>query len=301
MSPDGEAQHRAPPPPMIGRAQRSLANFLGTLRIVRGRFVRRPARYPRLPWAAWVALVVMLTVLSAALLDREAARLVGWLPASLRAGANVFTLLGLGQWYLLPPAAWLLVANQIDWRGLPRRRLMAAYDRTSLALFVLAAVGLPGIAVNVVKIFIGRARPTLFAELGAFSFHPFEVTYRYASFPSGHATTMGAVAAVLALLFPRARSAWLVACMGIATTRIFVGAHYPSDTVAGFGLGFGLAVLTALVFARLGFLFRQVSAGLPVLRPSLCGSGGRLPSPAGYYFSRFGRGSASSPASRRSR
>ncbi|MGB3832297.1 MAG: phosphatase PAP2 family protein [Mesorhizobium sp.] len=267
MSPASEAEH--PDPPVVAKvAARSLANLVDTLRIVRGRFARRQAAYPRLPWALWIAFVALLAALSAFFLDAETGRYLGHLPAAFGGLAGVLTLLGLGQWYLLPPAAWLLVANQIDWRGLPRRRLMAAYDRTSLAFFVLAAVGLPGLAVNLVKIFIGRARPTLFAELGAFSFHPFEVAYRYASFPSGHATTMGSVAAVLMLLFPRARYLWLAVCMWIASTRIFVGAHYPSDTVAGFGLGFGLAVLTAMVFARLGFLFRQMPAGLPVLRPS---------------------------------
>ncbi|WP_366930616.1 phosphatase PAP2 family protein, partial [Mesorhizobium sp.] len=50
----------------------------------------------------------------------------------------------------------------------------------------------------------------------------------------------------------------------IASTRVFVGAHYPSDTVAGFGLGLAFAVASGLVFARLGFIFGQTSAKLPV-------------------------------------
>lgn len=267
MSPASEAEHPVSPPP-AGVIARSLANLVDTWRIVRGRFARRPGLYPRLPWGAWIAAAAILAALSAIFLDSRAGQYAGGLPEAFRTLANVFTLLGLGQWYLLPAAAWLLVANQIDWRRLSRRQLMAAYERTCLAFFVLAAVGLPGIVVNVAKIFVGRARPTLFAELGAFSFHPFEVTYRYASFPSGHATTVGSVAAVLVLLFPRARYAALLVCIWIASTRVFVGAHYPSDTVVGFGLGYGLAVLTALVFARLGFLFRQMPSGLPVLRRS---------------------------------
>jgi undecaprenyl-diphosphatase len=245
---------------------RSLGNLRDTLRILRHRFARRPASYPKLPWLAWIAMVAALTALGAFFLDDLAGGQVRDLPQTIETLANVFTVLGLGQWYLLPPLAWLLVANQIDWRGLSRERLAAAYNRTCLAFFILAAVGLPGLAANLVKLVVGRARPPLFAELGAFSFHPFRAGYMYVSFPSGHATTMGSLAAVLMLLFPRAKYALLVLCACIASTRVFVGAHYPSDTIAGFGLGFGLALLVALAFARLGFLFRSGSAGLPVLR-----------------------------------
>ncbi len=254
-------------------AARSAANLRDTLRIVRGRFARRPAIYPRSSWAMWTIAVLVLAAACALFLDELAARQVGAWPVVFQAYAGVFTVLGLGQWYLLPPAIWLFVANQVDWRGLSSRRLMAVYDRTCLAFFVLAAVGLPGLVANVVKIFIGRARPLMFEELGAFSSHPFKVAHAYASFPSGHATTMGSVAAVLVLLFPRWKYVSLLACLWIASTRVFIGAHYPSDTVVGFGLGFGLAVLTARIFARLGFLFRPMPDGLPVLRSSFRLSG----------------------------
>jgi undecaprenyl-diphosphatase len=46
------------------------------------------------------------------------------------------------------------------------------------------------------------------------------------------------------------------------------GAHYPSDVAAGLALGFGAAVLTAIVFARLGYIFRQRTVGLPEVKRS---------------------------------
>ena len=75
---------------------------------------------------------------------------------------------------------------------------------------------------------------------------------------------MGAIFGVLLLLFPRRWIIALAITACIASTRVFVGAHYPSDTVAGFGLGLALAVISGLVFARLGFIFAQTGSKLPV-------------------------------------
>lgn len=57
------------------------------------------------------------------------------------------------------------------------------------------------------------------------------------SFPSDHATAVGAVA--VGLLFANRRCG-IVACVLaviMAFTRVYVGAHYPSDVIAGLALG----------------------------------------------------------------
>ncbi|TIS80776.1 MAG: phosphatase PAP2 family protein, partial [Mesorhizobium sp.] len=99
------------------------------------------------------------------------------------------------------------------------------------------AVGLSGLAVNLLKYGIGRARPLYFNDYGVLSLHPFAMDARFAGFPSGHATTMGAVFGVLLLLFPRRWRIALAASALIASTR---------------------------VFARLGFIFRRPSSTRPV-------------------------------------
>jgi undecaprenyl-diphosphatase len=251
---------------------RFIHNLRRPVEIVHGRFVRRAPHYPPTRWLLWLVVVMALAGVCLLFLDDAAARHWKLWPPALKAFAETFTQLGLGQWYLLPPLAWLLVANQIDWARLSRRRLMAAYNRTCLAFFVLIAVGLPGLAALLVKLLVGRARPYSYRENGLLSLHPFRLDSLYASFPSGHATTIGAVAGILVLLFPRWKYVALVAAVWVAATRVLLGAHYPSDTVAGLGLGFGLAVMTAQVFARLGFLFRQRSGSLPVLRRSMWSS-----------------------------
>lgn len=242
---------------------RSRHNSRRTFAIIGRRFRARPAMYGRIAWWPWIGGVALLAAFAAAVLDQISVR--NWYE-TFGASGEIFTQLGLGQWYLWPAAAWLLVANQIDWTSLRREQLMAVYNRTSIAMFVLVGVGVPGLLNIVLKIVFGRARPKLFAQEGPFSFHPFTVDAVYASFPSGHATTMGSVAGVLVLLFPRAKYPVLALCMAVAATRVVVGAHYPSDTIVGFGMGFGLAVAAGLVFARLGFLFRTVPRGLPALK-----------------------------------
>lgn len=242
---------------------RSWTNTATTFAVIGRRFRQRPALYDRIFWLPWTIGCVLLAALAAIYLDQASVR--DWHPV-FGVFAEISTPLGLGEWYLWPAAAWVVVANQIDWSRLERKQLIAVYNRTSIALFVLVAVGLPGLLTVVVKILFGRARPALYAEYGAFSFHPFTVKAIFASFPSGHATTIGSVTAVLVLLFPRGKYWFLLLGLWFAATRIFVGAHYPSDTIVGFGLGFGLAVVAAIICARLGFLFRSNPVGLPLLR-----------------------------------
>ena len=245
---------------------RSFANLVDPGRIVMGRFRDRPASYPRLCWLPWSVACLLLAAALAVWVDPLAGLMYGRWPAALAGPARSITDLGLGVWYIVPSVACLVAMNLVDWRALSNRSLMLACNWTGFAAYVLASTGLSGLAVNLLKYGIGRARPLHFAELGAFSLHPFAFDAGFAGMPSGHATTMGAVFAVVLLCFPRWRHAALACALAICATRVLVGAHYPADVVAGFGFGFGCAALLAVLFARLGFVFRQRGAGLPVAR-----------------------------------
>ncbi|RWX61576.1 phosphatase PAP2 family protein [Mesorhizobium sp. M4B.F.Ca.ET.089.01.1.1] len=248
-------------PPKLYR--RSLGNFLDTIRIVKRRFAVRAARYPEIPWLVWLFAWLLLAAAVFFSLDSAAGRMRGvWMPGFVHF-TDFFTDFGLGGWYLIPAALCLVAANLTDWRSLSRRTRLFVYNWTCFAFLVLCAVGLSGLAVNLLKYGIGRARPLYFTDFGVLSLHPFAMDARFAGFPSGHATTMGAVFGVLLLLFPRSWYIALAVTACIASTRVFVGAHYPSDTVAGFGLGLAFAIATGLVFARLGFIFRRPSSQRP--------------------------------------
>ncbi|MER9329169.1 phosphatase PAP2 family protein [Mesorhizobium sp. M0488] len=253
---------------LLGVGRRSLDNFRDTMRIAKGRFASRPARYPNIVWQVWGLVWVLLTALAFVRLDTPAGMLHGQWSANFARLADFFTQFGLGGWYLIPSALFLAAANLTDWRSLSRRSLMLVYNWTCLAFLVLSAVGLSGLTVNLLKYAIGRARPLYFQDFGVLSLRPFAFDARFAGFPSGHATTMGAVFGILLLLFPRRWYVALAITACIASTRVFVGAHYPSDTVAGFGLGCAFALVCGIVFARLGFIFRPAASGLPVRKAS---------------------------------
>jgi membrane-associated phospholipid phosphatase/predicted MFS family arabinose efflux permease len=70
------------------------------------------------------------------------------------------------------------------------------------------------------------------------------------SFPSGHMAITAALAVAVALRFPRLRFALWAYVAAVAFTRVFFGAHFPFDVVAGTALGTASALLIALAFER---------------------------------------------------
>jgi len=81
------------------------------------------------------------------------------------------------------------------------------------------------------------------------------------SFPSDHATVVGAVAAGLLFVDRRLGVLATVAAAMMAFTRVYVGAHYPFDVVAGLALGAGVAILgRTLVVPFLGRLVGRVGS-----------------------------------------
>jgi undecaprenyl-diphosphatase len=242
---------------------RSKHNFSRLVQIVRKRRINRAPIYPVLDWKMPLCICITLIALCALILDAPVGNFHDQWPATLIDVAEATTRIGLGVWYIVPSIVVLVVANLMDWNRLDRRQLLRAYNWTAFGYFVLIATGLGGLISAIVKNLIGRARPLLFGKLGAFSFHPASFEASFASLPSGHATTMGAVTAILLLLFPRARYIAIPATIWVASTRIIVGAHYPSDVAVGFAFGFAFTMLTAIVFARLGYVFQLNATGLP--------------------------------------
>lgn len=135
-----------------------------------------------------------------------------------------------------------------------RHRQVAA----NRALFLFSAVALSGLTTDLIKPLVGRLRPKLLFEAGLYGFEPFRIGYEYNSFPSGHATTVFALAAALSLFFPRWRVPFFSLAVVVGLSRIIVGAHYPSDVMAGAYVGAMTVVLLVLFSRRRNYLL-----GLP--------------------------------------
>ncbi|MGH6861090.1 MAG: phosphatase PAP2 family protein [Phyllobacterium sp.] len=168
---------------------------------------------------------------------------------------RLITDIGLSKWYVIPAFIVATCLIGIDWQHLPRprrTRLALLYAQASYAFW---AISIAGTFTAIVKFFIGRARPLLIDQLGANHFSPFVGGDAFASFPSGHSTTMGAVGAILSLWFPRWRVPILFSTIFIAFTRLIAQAHYATDIVAGYSIGFLFAVTIARFLGCRGAAF----------------------------------------------
>jgi undecaprenyl-diphosphatase len=135
-------------------------------------------------------------------------------------------------------AAIALVAGTLLW----------LLGRRAYAMLLAAAVGGAWGLASVLKLVLDRPRPRVF-EWGTH-----EVTS--SSYPSGHATLSMVLLAALVYIIHRlsARRGTVIAALLVAggavllvgASRLYLGVHYPSDVLAGYGVGFSWATVCAL-------------------------------------------------------
>lgn len=115
--------------------------------------------------------------------------------------------------------------------------------RVQTSRLITASLG-AGVMANAVKLLVERSRPcsvnldqaTLWDTFGGW-LPLLSAGSRGQSFPSAHTATAFGLACALALTYPRgARFFWCLA-LGVGVQRIFTGAHYITDVIAGASLG----------------------------------------------------------------
>lgn len=115
---------------------------------------------------------------------------------------------------------WLALAGAGALLDAPRR---ARWGRAA------ARVALSYLANQAIKVAVRRPRPDL-PDSPALVSTPTQL-----SFPSAHATTSFAAVRALGGLLPRVPL--LAVAAALALSRLWLGVHYPSDTIAGAALG----------------------------------------------------------------
>ncbi|MEO6660938.1 MAG: phosphatase PAP2 family protein, partial [Burkholderiaceae bacterium] len=126
--------------------------------------------------------------------------------------------------------------------------LLAAKRCWRTLAYWFAAVGFAQVLVWALKLSVGRARPS-----------PIYAGIEQYSFPSGHATSAIVLYGFLAFLLARGRSARFKAVVSamaaglallIAFSRLYLGAHWFSDVLAGLSVGLGWVALLAIAYTH---------------------------------------------------
>jgi membrane-associated phospholipid phosphatase len=194
----------------------------------------RHERYPAIVRAALVALLVLVAHLAVTALDVAAA---GWMRSSpdwLLGAFRALTELGDSKWYLVPTGVAAILAWALARLGARTRRGRALLGwAAGASLFLFASVAVSGVAVNLVKMLVGRARPKLLGTGDGIALSPLTLQGDFHSFPSGHSNTAFALALALCFLLPRWRVPLLVAAALVASSRVVVTAHFVTDVVGG--------------------------------------------------------------------
>ncbi len=120
--------------------------------------------------------------------------------------------------------------------------------RRGLLVATVVAVAAADLAARALQAGVGRDRPPLQTPEPA----PLVDVPHSGSFPSGHAMTSFAAATLLALAVPRLAVPVTVLALAVAFSRLYVGVHYPLDSLAGAALGVAIGTTVWVVARRAG-------------------------------------------------
>jgi membrane-associated phospholipid phosphatase len=141
---------------------------------------------------------------------------------------NYLTFLGDGLFAVIVIALFLLLRR---WRA---------------AIQVLTAFLLSALVTQLLKNVFSMPRPKQFFAPGQYPYFITGITHiGFASFPSGHSTSIFALATMLALLErnKRANVAYLFVAVAVGYSRIYLGQHFLGDVLMGSFIGVGVAVI----------------------------------------------------------
>ena len=237
------------------------------------RFACQSWRSPAARLGTAVFVTTILVVVSIGSVDRPLALFLHARDADLHAAFELIGRLGEAWGWLL---FFALAFAGLHWGGeLPRLRPIVVPMRALSALpaFLFASIAASGLVVDVMKIGFGRLRPKLLFRSDLYGFTWFGWRPDHWSFPSGHSATIVALFSALWWLWPQHLLFYVLAAAIVAGSRAVVGAHYPSDVMAGALVAVLSTRYVALVFARWGIdlaASRQGRSGAAPMPPWPC-------------------------------
>lgn len=255
--------------------------------LVLGLWSRRRLARPAAAFGLAGFVTAIAVTVSAETVDRPAALYFHRFGPGVHELFDLITRLGLGYGYL---TVFALAFAVLHWGGaLPRMRPLAAPMRALSAVpaFLFASVAVSGLSVDLLKVVIGRTRPKLLFAAHLYGFDGFALRPDYWSFPSGHAATIVSLAAALTILWPRHVLFYAFLAAIVALGRVVVGAHYPSDVLAGAFIAVVTTHYVAVLFERAGIDLAIAKRGIALgMQPWPCRRLGRASARAADSVSR---------------
>ncbi len=184
--------------------------------------------------------VIVVCIVSYEFFDQPVARFCSTIDHRITHIFEMITRLGISTPYLAAALAGFIFFKFIKKNEIP----------ANAAVFLFLSVALAGLANDLIKFLAGRSRPGLLLDKNIYGFQPFTNQYFYASFPSGHANTIGALCYGLYRVTGRFRWVWLIIALAVMASRVILGAHFPSDVLFGAYLGLVVTELIAVAFEK---------------------------------------------------
>ncbi|HEY6900699.1 MAG TPA: phosphatase PAP2 family protein [Puia sp.] len=131
--------------------------------------------------------------------------------------------------------------------------LLLIMRRWSQAIQVLGAFLISALFSLILKNTFSMPRPKQFFAPGQYAYFIDGITHTgFASFPSGHTTSIFALATILALLEKNKRNnvLYLLVAVAVGYSRIYLGQHFLNDVLMGSTLGVITSILIYWLFAE---------------------------------------------------
>ncbi len=143
------------------------------------------------------------------------------------------TILGDSRWYFSISILLILFSYLIHRYSFFKK--LKSFKKTlyGIGLFLFTSLLLTGFVTQILKHVIGRARPNHSSVEKSIGFDFVNFDSSFHSFPSGHTSTIFAVALVFAYFVPRLKYFFIFFACVIGFSRVVVGAHFFTDIIGG--------------------------------------------------------------------
>ena len=129
--------------------------------------------------------------------------------------------------------------------------LFLVMRRWSPAIQILASFLLSALLSLILKNIFSMPRPKQFFAPGQYAYFIDGITHTgFASFPSGHTTSIFALATMLALLEKNKKASvgYLLGAVAVGYSRIYLGQHFLNDVLMGSTVGLVISILVHWLF-----------------------------------------------------